>query len=82
MPQPYVPVTPTPQTFDLKLNGISGTSEHRLAIINGKTFEKDEEGEVRVGAAKVNIRVVDITANSATVQVGGRQQVLRMRGNY
>jgi hypothetical protein len=85
--KPVVPtnnfVAPTPQqTFDLKLNGISGTAEHRLAIINGKTFEKDEEGEVRVGAAKVNIRVVEITANSATVQVGARQQVLHMRGNY
>jgi hypothetical protein len=91
--RPYInatPVVPTitnsqpapPMTFDLKLNGISGTTERPLAIINGKTFEKNEEGEVHMGPAKINIRVVEISSNTATVQVGGQQQILHMRGNF
>jgi len=75
-------VTAPPQTVELKINGISGTAEHPLAIINGKTFEQGEEGEVRVGAARMNIRVLEIKANTVTVQVGTRQQVLRMRGGF
>jgi len=76
-PQPAAPIT-----YDLKLNGISGTAERPLAIINGKTFEKGEEAEVRMGLARVNIPVIEITSNTATVQVGAQQQVLRMRGSF
>lgn len=79
-PQQLAPVTP--QTLELKLSGISGTPEHRLAIINGKTFEQGEESEVRVGTARINIHVLKIEADTATVQVGTQQQVLRLRHSF
>jgi hypothetical protein len=77
-----MPLAVAPTMIDLKLSGISGTAERPLAIINGKTFEQGEEGEVRVGVAHMNIRVVEIKANTVTVQMGTQQQVLRMRGNF
>jgi hypothetical protein len=68
-----------PQTVDLKLSGISGTSDHRLCIINGKTLEQGEEREVPVGPARINIRVLKIEVDTVTVQVGTQQQVLHLR---
>jgi hypothetical protein len=71
-----------PQNFELKLSGVSGTAERPLAIINGKTFEQGEEGEVRVGGGRINIRVVEIKGKTVMVQIGAQQQVLRLRDNY
>src|SRR5881296_3730888 len=41
-------VEPVANFRDLALKGISNTKEKPLAIINNKTFEVGEEGEVRV----------------------------------
>src|SRR5438270_10526732 len=38
--------TPAPIIADFRLDGISGPPDHRLAIINYKTFEVGEEAEV------------------------------------
>lgn len=78
-PQQPTPSPQAPPTVELKLSGISGTPDHRLAIINGKTFEQGEEGEVRVGSARISIHVLKIDADMVTVQVGTQQQVLRLR---
>jgi hypothetical protein len=64
---------------DLKLNGISGTAEHRLAIINNRTFEANEEGAVSTSAGLVRIRCLEIKSDSVLVQIGGEQRILRMR---
>ena len=82
-PGPVKPSTtkepPVMPVVELKLNGISGTVEHRLAIINGRTFDAGEEGEVRSGAARVRIRVVEIKADYVIVMAAGQEQVLRLR---
>ena len=84
---PYASVVPktksaapyVPQVVDLRLGGISGTGDHRLAIINGQTLELGEEGEVRSGTGRVRIRVIDIKTDTVVVQVGAQQLVLRLR---
>jgi hypothetical protein len=64
---------------ELHLNGISGTADHRLAIINNQTFEANEEGEVPTNPGRARIRCLEIKADSVLVQVGGEQRVLRLR---
>jgi hypothetical protein len=49
--------TPVPNTLTLK--GISGTSQHRFALINDRTFEVMEKGRVRFGQTNVAIRCLD-----------------------
>ena len=68
-----------PVTSDLKLNGISGTVDHRLAIINNRTFETKEEGAVSTAAGPVHIRCLEIKPDSALIQIGAEQRILRLR---
>ena len=64
---------------ELRLNGISGTPDHRLAIINNQTFESNEEAEVPTFPGRARIRCLEITADSALVQVGAEQRMLHLR---
>ncbi len=61
------------------LQGISGTSDRRLAIINGRTFAAGEEGEITVGARRVNVRCVEIRADSVVIETGGSSRELHLR---
>src|SRR5262249_13750268 len=69
---PIIASTPEPVTVavDLKLKAISGLPEHRLALINNHTFESGEEGEVLTDKGRIRIRCLEITQDSAVVQVG------------
>jgi hypothetical protein len=64
---------------ELKLNGISGTSDRRLAIINNRTFEANEENVVSTASGPVRIRCLEIKSDSVLVQIGGEQRILRLR---
>jgi hypothetical protein len=66
-------------TVELHLNGISGTADHRLAIINNQTFETNEEGDVPTNLGRAHIRCLEIKADSVLIQVGGEQRILRLR---
>ena len=77
------PVKVNPGTsFDasvLVLNGITSPPK-RTAMINGRTFEPGEEGEVRLSSGgKMLIKCEEIKAESATVVVGGQRRELRLR---
>jgi hypothetical protein len=81
-PAPFVLNTNTQAVsvaVELHLNGISGTMDRRLAIINNQTFQTNEEGEVPTNPGRARIRCVEIRADSVLVQVGGEQRVLRLR---
>ena len=69
-----------PVIAELRLDGISGTPEHRLAIINYKTFDTGEDGDVNTNAGKLRIRCLEIGADTAIIQIGGERRVLRLRG--
>jgi hypothetical protein len=70
-----------PDTSLLVLNGISGPPR-RTAIINGRTFERGEAGEVRMASgARVLITCEEITESGAVVRVGTQRKELRLRGS-
>ena len=74
--QPVVPTpAPTP-TVSLTLNGLSGTPENRLAIINYRTFAQGETWELTLGGRKTRVRCVEIKEKSVLVEAEGRQQEL------
>ena len=64
---------------ELKLNGISGAADHRLAIINNRTFETGEEGEVVSNVGRSRIICKDIKADSVRVLISGEERILRLR---
>ena len=68
-------------TADLRLNGISGSADRRLAIINNKTFEVGEEADVISNSDKVRIRCLEVKAESVIVQFvsGGVRRELHLR---
>jgi hypothetical protein len=83
---PAPATTPTetaPATLDISslvLNGITGPPR-RLAMINGRTFEKGEEGEVRgLGGTRFLVKCEEISDESVIVIVNGDvRKELRLR---
>jgi hypothetical protein len=78
-----VPVFPRPDntvdTASFILNGIT-SPPRRTAMINGRTFEPGEEGEVRLPTGgKMLIKVEEIKSDSAIILVGGQRRELRLR---
>ena len=78
-----VPARVTPEhpveTFTFILNGITSPPK-RTAMINGRTFEQGEEGEVRLpNGAKMMIKCEEIKADSAVIVVSGQRRELRLR---
>ena len=66
-------------TASFVLNGITSPPK-RTAMINGRTFEPGEEGEVRLPAGgKMLIKVEEIKSESAIIVVGGQRRELRLR---
>jgi hypothetical protein len=66
-------------TTSIVLNGITSPPK-RTAMINGRTFEPGEEGEVRLPAGgKMLIKVEEIKSESAIILVGGQRRELRLR---
>lgn len=64
------------------LNGITSPPK-RTAMINGRTFEVGEEGEVRLpGGAKEFIKCEEIRADSAVIVVHGQRLELRFRSGF
>jgi hypothetical protein len=79
---PALPKPPQPvDGSSFVLNGI--TSPPKLtAMINGRTFEVGEQGEVRVpSGAKELIKVVEIGADSATIEFKGQRLLLHYRAS-
>jgi hypothetical protein len=77
----FVPHRPTKDEMpdpefvqSIVLKGISGPSSRRLAIINGRTFERGEEGKIKVGQRSVAVKCVEIKENSVVVQIEDIEQ--------
>ena len=67
------------ESFSFVLNGITSPPK-RTAMINGRTLEPGEEGEVRMpGGGKILIKCEEIKADSAIITVGGQRRELRLR---
>ena len=68
-----------PPTVNFVLQGVSGTKARRFALINGRTFGAEEEGEITVSKIKVRVRCISIEEDSCVIESGGRQQLLKLR---
>lgn len=62
-------VEPVANFSNLMLKGISVNAERRLAIINNKTFEVGEEGEIRVNGYPIKVKCVEIRDKSVVIMV-------------
>ena len=62
------------------MNGITPFGARPTAIINGRTFEKGESGEVKMpGGAKVLVRCIDIKDGSVTISIDNSPQPVELR---
>jgi hypothetical protein len=68
-----------PVSVELRLNGISGTATHQLAIINNRTFGVGEQGDVVTATGRAHIRVLEIRKETVIVQTPGETKILHMR---
>jgi hypothetical protein len=75
-PKPGGPVITESAVPQLALKGISGSKNHRLAIINNKTFEVGEEADLRLGSQIVRVRCVEVRDDGVTVVINGQTQKL------
>lgn len=67
------------ESFTFFLNGIT-SPPRRTAMINNRTFEPGEEGEVRMpNGGKVLIKCEEIKADSAVISVSGQRRELKLR---
>jgi len=63
----------------LTVKGFSGYGNHRMAIINDRTFMVGEESEVISGGGRLRIRCVEIRDDVAVVTIGNAPQKIELR---
>jgi len=63
----------------LVLKGVSGSANHRLAIINDRTFAAGDEDEVLTAAGRIRLRCVEIHDADAVVEINGNPQKVDLR---
>lgn len=66
----------------LVLKGLSGLPGNRLAIINGRTMGSGEDAEIVTDCGRLSVHCVDVTSNSAIVEVAGQRRELRLRADF
>lgn len=71
--------TPSTPGVALVCNGISGAPDHRLAMINSKTFAEGEEELVTTSDGRVRVRCVEIKGNVVVVEVAGERRELHFQ---
>ena len=64
-------VEPVANFNNIVLKGISGTAEKRLAIINNKTFEAGEDGELRISGHLTKVKIVEVREKSVVISING-----------
>jgi ankyrin repeat protein len=60
----------------LVINGIGGSLDHRLAIINNRAFGVGDEGDVRTANGNVHIRCIEIREGTVVVEANGTRHEL------
>jgi hypothetical protein len=66
----------------LALKGLSGPTNAPLAMINGRTMARGEDAEINTDCGRLLVHCVDITTNSAIVEVDGERRELRLRSDF
>lgn len=55
----------------IKLSGLSGSSDHRLAVINAKTFSAGEDNDLKLKGRTIHVQCLEIREESVLVQIQG-----------
>ena len=63
-------------TAALNLKGISGPKNHRLAIINNRTFETGEEADIKTMGQNFHVKCIEIRDDGVVASVNGQIQKL------
>jgi hypothetical protein len=74
--------SPQTDTISLVVTGFGGTASKKLVMINNRTFEEGEEGEVTSGSLHTRIRCIEIKpdSDSAVIEIiGGERKEIRRR---
>jgi len=66
----------------LVLKGLSGPPTAPLAMINGRTMARGEDAEINTDCGRLLVHCVDITTNSAIVEVAGERRELHLRSDF
>lgn len=66
----------------LSLKGLSGVPSNPLAMINGRTMARGEDAEVSTDCGRLLVHCVDITTNSAVIEVSGERRELHLRSDF
>jgi hypothetical protein len=74
-------VTNQPQTAVLTVKGVSIEHGHAMVIINNHTFAVGDEGDVLAGGKQVHLRLVEIRAGMAVIEVHGARRELHIANN-
>jgi hypothetical protein len=74
-----VPNAPTTDLSSIVMQGISGSPDHRLVIINKVTFAAGDEAEVLTSQGHIRIRCLFITDDSAVIEAAGQRQILHYK---
>lgn len=80
---PSTKTGPTAPVVELFLNGISGTDEKPLCVINNVTFGPSDDRDVFINGRRIRIRCIEINRaeGRVVVQIGSEQRVLRLPVN-
>jgi hypothetical protein len=68
---------PTTDLSSLVCQGTSGTTDHRLAIVNNVTFGVGDSADVITPHGRIRIHCVEIADGSVLIESGGQRQTLR-----
>jgi hypothetical protein len=78
--QPKASELPEPSWVKrIKLNGISGTPERRLAMINGKTLQKGDQASLKLVEKTVRVRCIEIRQASVVISIDGLEGTREVR---
>lgn len=77
--QPVKNELPVPAKVEqIKLSGLSGPANQRLAIINGKTFSPGEDNDLKVAGKMVNVKCLEIRSQSVLVKIQDLDQICEL----
>jgi hypothetical protein len=72
-----VPGAPAADVGVLAIQGLSGSPDHRLVIINNVTFAVGDDAEVSTSQGRIHIHCLEIGENAAVVEANGQRHELR-----
>ena len=77
---PVKPSQPVVDVSDLTLNGVVPSGARPTAMINGRTFEVGEEGDIKLSdGQKLPVKLEEIKESSVVVTVRGQRRELHLR---